>query len=426
MLGLAVEFADSFHLNNPGGVDAGVDVRVSPVDGGVTAARGMQASGVFAGVRKMKNDIAVVYSEIPAVGAGVYTTNRVKAAPVLVCMDHVGAGVIQAIAVVSGNANACTGEQGLEDGYAITEALGRELGIDPATVAYASTGVIGVRLPMDRVIPGIMNAARQLAPDGGHAAADAIMTTDTFAKECAVRVEIGGKEVTIGGMAKGSGMIHPNMATMLCFVTTDAAIEQPLLDTALKDVTERTFNCITVDGDTSTNDMVIAMANGLAGNDLIRDFGEDYARFAAALEFVCTDLAKKIARDGEGATKLIEVTVKGARTARDAKTIAMSIAESELVKTAVFGADANWGRIMCAAGYAGVDFEPSRVNIYIGSLQVAVNGMSADFSEERAKEILSAKEVEITVDLRSGFEEATVWTCDLTFDYVKINASYRS
>lgn len=415
---MAVEFADSGRLDSP--------VYLSRADGGITAARGMRASGVFAGVRKTRNDIAVVYSEVPAVGAGVYTTNRVKAAPVLVSMEHVGAGIVQAIAVVSGNANACTGEQGLKDGYAITQALGRALGIDPTTVAYASTGVIGVRLPMDRVIPGIIDAAERLSPHGGRAAAEAIMTTDTCAKECAVRVRIGGKQVTIGGMTKGSGMIHPNMATMLCFVTTDVAIDRRLLDTALKDVTERTFNCITVDGDTSTNDMVIAMANGLAGNDPIRDLDEDYARFVAALEYVCTDLAKKIARDGEGATKLIEVAVKGARTARDAKTIAMSIAQSELVKTAVFGADANWGRIMCAAGYSGVDFEPSRVDISIGPVKVAENGMSADFSEERAKEILSAEEVVITVDLRSGFEKATVWTCDLTIDYVKINASYRS
>ena len=402
------------------------DVDVSRVDGGVTAARGMQASGVFAGVRKTKNDIAVVFSEVPAVGAGVYTSNRVKAAPVQVCMDHVGRGAIQAIAVVSGNANACTGEQGLADGYAITEILGRELGIDPKAVAYASTGVIGVRLPMDKVIPGVIDAAKHLSPRGGRAAAEAIMTTDTFAKECAVRVTIGGKLVTIGGMAKGSGMIHPNMATMLCFVATDAMIERPLLQMALRAVADKTFNCITVDGDTSTNDMVIAMANGLAGNDRIRELGEDYARFAGALEYVCTDLAKKIARDGEGATKLIAVTVRGARRAQDAKTVAMSIAQSELVKTAVFGADANWGRIMCAAGYSGADFDPSRVDILIGPLKVADGGMDAGFCEERAREILSADEVEITVDLKNGFEKMTVWTCDLTFDYVKINASYRS
>ncbi|MEA4884581.1 MAG: bifunctional glutamate N-acetyltransferase/amino-acid acetyltransferase ArgJ [Clostridia bacterium] len=412
------EYAEESHFH------ASADI--VPISGGITAARGMKASGVFAGVRKARKDIAVIYSDTPARAAGVYTTNKVKAAPVLVCMDHVGAGTIQAIGIVSGNANACTGEAGLRDAYMITEVLGRELGIDPRTVACASTGVIGVRLPMDKVVPGMVDAARQLSPDGGRMAAESIMTTDTFAKECAVQIRLGGAVATIGAMAKGSGMIHPNMATMLCFVASDAAIEGRLLESALKDAVNKSFNCITVDGDTSTNDMVIAMANGLAGNEPIVDQGDDYARFQEALQVVCQDLAKKIVMDGEGASKLVEVAVVNAATEADAKTVAMAIAKSELVKTAIFGADANWGRIMCAAGYSGADFDPSIVDIYIGPVKVAERGMGLPFSEERAKEALSSREIMLTIDMKSGPARASVWTCDLTFDYVKINASYRS
>lgn len=408
------------------GSNVGAGAEIVPVCGGITAARGMKASGVFAGIRKTKKDVAIIYSEVPAVAAGVYTQNKVKAAPVLVCMDRIGAGEIQAIVVISGNANACTGEPGLRDAYECTEVLAHELGIDPALVAMASTGVIGVRLPMDRVVPGIRDAAHSLSREGGHYAAEAIMTTDTFSKECAVRVRIGGRDVVVGGMAKGSGMIHPNMATMLAFISTDVAIDVGLLRQALGSAVARSFNSITVDGDTSTNDMAVVMANGLAGNEPITGQGEDYERFREALETVCMELAKMIARDGEGATKLVEVVVRNAGTEADARKVAMAIAKSPLVKTAIFGADANWGRIMCAAGYSGAEFDPDRVDIYIGPEKVAEDGMALPFSEVQAKAALLGADVRITVDLKDGCAEAKVWTCDLTFDYVKINASYRS
>ena len=397
------------------------------VPGGVTAPAGFLAGAAFAAIKKEdKRDVAVVYSTVPAAAAGVFTLNRVKAAPVQLTMGRVAAGKAQAVVVNSGNANACNGLQGIRDaGYMAAEAAA-VLNIPEEYVLVASTGVIGKKMPMDKVIPGVREAAGRVVPDGGPLAAQAIMTTDTFLKEFAVRFELCGKTVTLGGMAKGSGMIHPNMATLLCFITTDAAISPGCLDRALKYAADRSFNMVTVDGDTSTNDMVLILANGMAGNAEITGENEDYLVFREALCEVCTKLAVDIARDGEGATKLIEVEVRNAASEKDARTAARAVAGSSLVKAAVFGRDANWGRVICAAGYSGAAFDPERVDIFLGDEQVARDGGSLDFSEERALEILGKDTVKITLDFKSGPHSATAWGCDLSYDYVKINADYRT
>ena len=394
--------------------------------GGVTSPLGFRAAGVEAEIKKDRKDLAVIFSDVPAAVAGVFTTNRVKAAPLVVTGEHIKNGRAQAIVVNAGNANACTGEQGQANAVATAQKAGGLLQIDPNDVIVTSTGVIGVQLPMDRVLTGVEKAVGALYRNGGADAARAIMTTDTVPKEIAVEFTLSGKKAIIGAMAKGSGMIHPNMATMLGFVTTDAAVSPALLDQALKFAVNKTFNMVTVDGDTSTNDMVVVLANGLSGGPEIKAENEDFNIFCDALLYVCTYLAKLIAKDGEGATKLVEVRVVNAGTEEDAKKAAKAIANSNLVKTAIFGEDANWGRIICAVGYSGAQFDPARVDITIGDEKMCADGTPLNFSEERAKKILERDEVAILVDLKDGAAEATAWTCDFSYDYVKINADYRT
>ncbi len=396
------------------------------IAGGITSPQGFTAAGAVGAIKYDRKDVALVYSDREASAAGVFTTNIVKAAPVLLTMEHLKNGTARAVVANSGNANACVGPQGMEDARAMAGEAAQHLGLPAEQVLVASTGVIGQPLPMGRVLSGVRQAAAQLSREGGHDAATAIMTTDTVAKEAAVTVELGGVQVTIGGMAKGSGMIHPNMATMLCFITTDAAINSNLLHKALAGAVKRTFNMITVDGDTSTNDMVLVLANGAAGNRPISEEDADYAAFAAALEAVCRKLAIVCAADGEGATRLLEVRVLGAATWQDARLVARTVASSSLVKTAVFGRDANWGRIICAAGYSGAGFNPDAVDIYVGDIQVAKNGGALAFSEEQATEMLSGRQVIFSIDLHNGDHSATAWGCDLTYDYVRINGSYRT
>ncbi len=402
-------------------------VKIEAVPGGITAAAGFLAGSAFAAIKNMdKRDIAVIYSTVPAAAAGVFTLNNVKAAPVLVSMQHLSGGKGQAVVVNSGNANACNGERGMRDALAMAAETAAALQIPEDSVIVASTGVIGKVMPMEKVLPGIRAAAAQVSAEGGHHAALTIMTTDTYPKEAAVKVKLGGKEAVIGGMAKGSGMIHPNMATMLCFITTDAAISPECLKKALKYAVSRSFNMITVDCDTSTNDMALVLANGLAGNPEIKGEGQEYAAFRDALTSVCTSLAVAVARDGEGATKLIEVGVQNAVTYEDAALAARAVAGSNLVKAAVFGLDANWGRIFCAAGYSGAGFKPERVDIFLGDVQVAKDGCSLEFSEADALDVLKNDTVKITLDFKQGPFSATAWGCDLSYDYIKINADYRT
>lgn len=401
---------------------------IHPVAGGITAPKGFVAAGVHAGLKKEKMDLALIVSEVPATAAAVYTRNRVKAAPLLVTRENLKSGIARAIVCNSGNANACTGERGYRDAREMAALTAAAVGCEPWQVVVASTGVIGVPLPMDKISAGIRAAAEKLGVDGGSDAAAAIMTTDTIKKEIAVQMTLGGVTVTIGGIAKGSGMIHPNMGTMLCFLTTDVAMEREDLEQALRAVVDRTFNMVTVDGDTSTNDMAVILANGCAGNPPLTI--EDHAVFRAALEYVCRELARLIARDGEGATKLITVKVRGAASEGEARLVARTVAGSNLVKSAVFGADANWGRILCAAGYSGAEIDPNRVDIYLesraGCEQMARDGEGLAFCEDSAAAILREEEITIILDLKQGTAAATAWGCDLTYDYVKINASYRT
>lgn len=404
------------------------------IDGGVTAPVGFQATGLYAGIKKgNKKDMALVYSKVPAVAAGVYTTNVVKAAPVkwdkLVTDES---PYVQAIVVNSGVANACTGEIGYQYCVDMAAAVGTNMNIPTNAVLVASTGVIGRQLPMDVIKEGIGKLALQLGDkrEDARLAAEAIMTTDTKSKEVAVQTTIGGKTVTVAGMCKGSGMIHPNMATMLCFVTTDVAISHEMIQKALSADVVDTFNMISVDGDTSTNDSVLLLANGLAENETITAEGEDYDTFCSALHEVMVSLSKKIAGDGEGCTCLFEVTVIGAATKEQARTLSKSIVCSSLTKAAVFGHDANWGRILCAMGYSGVQFDPEKVDIYfeskVGKLKIVENGVDTGYSEEKATEILSQEVVTAIADVKMGTETATAWGCDLTYDYVRINGDYRS
>jgi len=396
------------------------------IPGGITAPRGFRAAGLHCGIKRARPDLALIVSDVSAASAGVFTTNLVKAAPVLVSMEHLRSGRCQAVVVASGNANACTGPKGLQDARAMACVAGEALGIAPGEVVVASTGVIGVPMPIEKVCAGIRLASAALHPGGSREAAEAILTTDRTVKEVAVEGEIRGCPVRIGGIAKGSGMIHPNMATMLAFVTTDAAIAPGMLRRALARSVERSFNMITVDGDTSTNDMAVALASGLAGNPTITSKSADFDAFVEGLDQVTCALARMIVEDGEGATRLVRVEVRGARTERDARQMARTIASSNLVKTAVFGADPNWGRILAAAGRAGVDFDPGLADVFIGSILVARSGAAADFSEARARGALASKEVTLAVDLHAGFESACAYTCDLTYEYVRINASYRT
>lgn len=398
------------------------------ISGGVTAPQGFMASGVSAGLKKNnKLDLALLFSETPAAAAGVYTTNLVQAAPLVLTRQRISAGgLARAVLINAGNANACTGARGLPDAQASTQAVATALGIPEEQVLVASTGVIGVPLPVKKIIGAVPQAVAALSKENHDAASQAIMTTDLVPKEYAVQLEIGEKLVTIGGMAKGSGMIHPNMATMLAFVTTDAVISHGVLQQALKQVVDSSFNMITVDGDTSTNDMLIALANGQAGNQEILPATAEYQLFCQGLLEVCTALAKMIARDGEGATRLIEVTVKGAPSRQDAQRAARSVAGSNLFKAAVFGKDANWGRILCALGYSGASFDPTKVDIFIGEVQVAKDGGALEFDEDKAQVMLSQDPVHVFVNLKSGDGSATAWGCDLTYDYVRINGSYRT
>jgi glutamate N-acetyltransferase/amino-acid N-acetyltransferase len=403
------------------------------IEGGVTAPKGFKASGVYAGIKKKKNDMALVYSTVPAAHAGTFTTNIVKAAPVKWDIKiSKGSKSVQAVVLNSGVANACTGAEGDRNNELMAKAVAEALNISCTCVYTASTGVIGKQLPINVIQAGVPILVKELEATikAGTIAAQSIMTTDTYAKECAVSFTIDGKEVKIAGMAKGSGMIHPNMATMLGVVTTDLAINKELLQEALSENVKHTFNMISVDRDTSTNDSLLILANGAAGNKEITEKNADYQSFFEALNIVTTDLAKKMAADGEGATKLLEVQILGANTEEEAQLLAKSVITSNLVKTAVFGNDANWGRILCAMGYAGADFNPDMVDLYIesadGRLKLVENGMATDYSEEIATRILSCREVKAAADLKRGMASATAWGCDLTYDYIKINADYRS
>ena len=404
------------------------------ITGGATAAKGFQAACTAAGIKyENRTDMAIIYSQVPCRVAGTFTTNLVKAAPVLWDRDIVkNSDYAQAVVVNAGIANACTGQEGLDYCQKTADQAAKVLGIPASAVCVASTGVIGKQLPIDRIMAGVDALAPKLADgvEAGNAAAKAIMTTDTHEKEVAVTFEIGGKTVTIGGMCKGSGMIHPNMCTMLAFVTTDLAISKELLQEALSANVKDTFNMISVDGDTFTNDTCLVLCNGLAENPVITEEDEDGKEFKAALAYVMEYLAKQIAGDGEGCTRLFEVTCNGAATKEDAKIISKSVVCSTLTKAAVFGKDANWGRILCAMGYSGVTFDPEKVDIVLeseeGSLAIVKDGIATDYSEEKATQILSANPVKAILDIHAGEEKATAWGCDLTYEYVTINADYRS
>ena len=392
---------------------------------GVTAALGYNAWGVNCGLKKSGHpDLALIYSEVPAVAAGVFTTNKVKAAPVLVSQEHLAGGYARALLINSGNANACTGEEGLKHARMTAITVAKLMQCRPEEVLLASTGVIGVPLPVTPILNTLPTLANLLSTTGGPQAAEAIMTTDTFAKEYAVSLEIGGREIRIGGMCKGSGMIQPQMATMLGVITTDAPLKGTVLSASLRQIVKQTFNRITVDGDTSTNDTVFLMANGRAGGAEITT-GPDLERFMEGLYEVCSHLARLIVKDGEGATKFLAIKVKGARTENEAESAARAVANSNLVKTAFFGEDANWGRILAAVGYSGIDFSPEKTEIFLETLPVYA-GTGVAFNEQTAKDILQQKEIEVIIDLKQGKEEVTIWTCDLSFDYVKINGSYRT
>ena len=403
-------------------------IQLTPVAGGITAPRGFKAAGVKAGIKKSgREDVAVIYSEVPAAAAAVFTTNSMAAAPVVVSRDNIKGGLLSAIVVNSGCANACTGERGLADARTMVSQTAELLNVSPQSILVSSTGIIGVPLPMDKVRDGISRAVAKLSPDGHESAMQAIMTTDTFAKKAAYEFSLGGKAVRIAGIAKGAGMIHPNMATMLSYITTDANISAPLLEEALKHAVDLTFNMITVDGDTSTNDTLCIMANGQAGNRLIDSINSaDYQDFLAALETVCRYLAQQVVRDGEGATKFLEITVKGARNFAEGKQAAMSIAKSPLVKTAFFGEDPNWGRILCAVGYSGIDADPARTSLAIGGVTIVRAGLGASFDEAALRQVMSAKDITIEVELGLGEAQATVWTCDFSYEYVKINGEYHT
>ena len=404
------------------------------IKGGVTAAKGYEAASTAAGIKYQgRTDMALIYSQVPCVSAGTFTTNVVKAAPVKWDRQIVDSGAgVQAVIVNSGIANACTGEEGMGYCKETAEAAAKALNIDAAGVLVGSTGVIGMQLPMQKLVDGIQVLAGKKAEglQSGHDAALAIMTTDTVEKEMAVEIEIGGKTVTIGGMSKGSGMIHPNMCTMLAFITTDAAITKEALQKALSEDVEDTYNMISVDGDTSTNDTAILLANGLAGNQEITYTSPEYETFKEALHMVNETLAKKMAGDGEGATALFEVKVVGAESIKQAKTLAKSVVCSNLTKAAIAGHDANWGRILCAMGYSGVQFDPEKVDLFFeskaGKLQIIENGVATDYSEEAATKILSEPEITATADIKMGDYSATAWGCDLTHEYININADYRS
>ena len=401
------------------------------IEGGVCAAKGFSANGVHCGIRKnqTKKDLSLIFSSVPASAAAVYTTNLVKGAPLAVTKQHLSNGIAQAVICNSGNANTCNAN-GIEIAEEMSALAAEALGISADDMIVASTGVIGQPLSIAPIAAGLPELVAGLSPEGGKAAAEGIMTTDTVMKEVAVEFTLGGNVCHIGGIAKGSGMIHPNMATMLVFLTTDAAISPAMLQKALSGDIANTFNMISIDGDTSTNDMVTVLANGLAGNPCIDAEGEDFSAFMKALNTVTIALCRKIAGDGEGATKLLECKVTGAADLDTAKTVAKSVICSSLLKAAMFGADANWGRVLCAIGYSGASVDVNKVDVAFrsaaGTVEVCKDGAGLDFSEETAKTVLLEKEIEILVALNSGDAAATAWGCDLTYDYVKINGDYRT
>ncbi|WP_283624220.1 bifunctional glutamate N-acetyltransferase/amino-acid acetyltransferase ArgJ [Clostridium butyricum] len=407
-------------------------MEIKYIDGGVTAPKGFLASGIYCGIKQgsVKKDLALIYSEVPAKASGMFTKNKVKGAPIYICKDHLSNKKAQAIIINSGNANTCTGDDGLSKAKKMTALQAKALNLKADDVLVASTGVIGVPLNIDAIKDGIPLLTEKLSKNGNQDAASAIMTTDTFMKELAAEFYIGDTKVTLGTMAKGSGMIEPNMGTMLSFITTDISISPQLLDEALKSTVTITYNRVSVDGDTSTNDSIFILANGQANNPTITEKDENYYTFVNVLKEINIIMAKNIAKDGEGATKLLECQVIGAATEKDAVLFGKSVINSSLVKTAMFGSDANWGRILCALGYANVDFDPEKVDVSFescaGEIEVCKNGSSVAFDEDKAKKVLDQKEIIIKINLSQGESTAYVWGCDLSYEYVKINGDYRS
>lgn len=394
---------------------------------GVTFAKGFTAAGVKAGIKKSGNlDVAVIYTKTQAVVAGTFTQNKVAAAPVYVSKEVVATGTAHAIVANAGCANACTGQQGLDDAHKMAQIAADELGVNADDVIVGSTGVIGVNLPMDKLEAGIKDAVANLSADGSGNAGRAIITTDTHSKSVTCEFELSGKTVRMGAIAKGSGMIRPNMATMLCYITTDIAIDQMLLQKAVSGCVEKSFNMISVDGDMSTNDMVIVLANGEANNAKITEENADYQIFFDKLMMLCTELAKQIAADGEGASKFLTINVKGAKSFADAKTVGMAIANSPLVKTAFFGEDPNWGRVICAVGYSGADMVPEKTVVKFGGITIFANGTGATYDEKALAHVMKEKDIVIDIELNMGQEDATVWSCDLSYEYVKINGEYHT
>lgn len=394
---------------------------------GVTFAKGFTAAGVKAGIKKSGNlDVAVIYTKTQAVVAGTFTQNKVAAAPVYVSKEVVATGTAHAIVANAGCANACTGQQGLDDAHKMAQIAADELGVNADDVIVGSTGVIGVNLPMDKLEAGIKDAVANLSADGSDNAGRAIITTDTHSKSVTCEFELSGKTVRMGAIAKGSGMIRPNMATMLCYITTDIAIDQALLQKAVSGCVEKSFNMISVDGDMSTNDMVIVLANGEANNAKITEENADYQIFFDKLMMLCTELAKQIAADGEGASKFLTINVKGAKSFADAKTVGMAIANSPLVKTAFFGEDPNWGRVICAVGYSGADMVPEKTVVKFGGITIFANGTGATYDEKALAHVMKEKDIVIDIELNMGQADATVWSCDLSYEYVKINGEYHT
>lgn len=394
---------------------------------GVTFAKGFTAAGVKAGIKKSGNlDVAVIYTKTQAVVAGTFTQNKVAAAPVYVSKEVVATGTAHAIVANAGCANACTGQQGLDDAHKMAQIAADELGVNANDVIVGSTGVIGVNLPMDKLEAGIKDAVANLSADGSGNAGRAIITTDTHSKSVTCEFELSGKTVRMGAIAKGSGMIRPNMATMLCYITTDIAIDQALLQKAVSGCVEKSFNMISVDGDMSTNDMVIVLANGEANNAKITEENADYQIFFDKLMMLCTELAKQIAADGEGASKFLTINVKGAKSFADAKTVGMAIANSPLVKTAFFGEDPNWGRVICAVGYSGADMVPEKTVVKFGGITIFANGTGATYDEKALAHVMKEKDIVIDIELNMGQEDTTVWSCDLSYEYVKINGEYHT
>jgi glutamate N-acetyltransferase/amino-acid N-acetyltransferase len=405
-----------------------IDQPISKIENGsITTPKGFTATGIHTGMKRKRNDLGVIYCEVPASSAAVYTLSKLKAAPLKVTKESIAQeGKLQALVINSGSANSCTGKHGEEDAYAMRKNTSNHLAVPEHRVAVISTGVIGERLPMDLILGGIPQLNPGAKPEDAKEFCQAMLTTDTKIKQTCYSAQISDCEVNVGGAAKGSGMIHPNMATMLGFVTTDANIDSQSLEIALKEVTDKTFNRITIDGETSTNDMVLVMASGLAGNDTLTPSHPEWGTFTAALTQTCEDLAKMIARDGEGATKLIEVDVRGAKNNKEADIVAKKIAGSDLVKTAVFGKDANWGRIFSAIGHSEAEIDPDHLDISLGSIKMLADSQPQTISEEEAEAYLEKDTVTIGVDLHIGDGVGKAWGCDLTYDYVRINASYRT